>query len=123
MEYKEKWIQAFCSGTTAREVQKLGKMSKDTYYQLKADDAFMALVKERRDAVVKAAVNMMAEFIGKDILILQHEIIENKTTSKQTRMLAIKTMLTTFTAWRTETDVLERLEALEQAQDDLRTDF
>ena len=116
-EYPEKWIMAFLTGTRVKDICKQAGISRTKYYSLRADKAFEAVLRERKDMAVKSAVEALRAHFLRDVQILQ-EIAENKENSAQVRVNAVSVALSQLANWTSTIDLLERLEALENAQND-----
>ena len=115
--YPEKWINAFLQSTSVAETCRNANISKTKYYQLRKDDDFQKVLRERRDLCIHAAVQAMREHFLKGVQILA-EIAENPSVSPQTRVNAISCMMSQLANWETTEDVLQRLERLEQSKED-----
>lgn len=121
-EYPEKWISAFLTGTKVVEICELADISKKKYYQLKQDAAFQALLSERRDMMVSAAVDVLREAFIDNIRILR-EIAQDSGVSPQIRINSVSVQLSAFRDWVGIVDLQQRLERLEGTQRDENTTF
>lgn len=117
IEYPEKWVNAFLEGVKVAEVCQAAGFSRTKYYELKRDPDFLAVLRERRDAMIEAAVAAMRENFLKDVQILQ-QIAEDDGVSPQIRVNAISVQLSALREWVNITDLQARLEALEMARND-----
>jgi hypothetical protein len=70
------------------------------------------VIQERKEAILKTAVNKMQGYLTKDVEILQ-QIIEDPDTSAQTKVNAIQTLMNQLRDWTTTTDIMKKLEALQ----------
>ena len=116
-EYPERYISAFLTGTKVTEICEAAGFSRSKYYKLKADPDFQEVLRERRDLAVKGALEALREHFVKDVRILQ-EIAENPEISPQVRINAISISLQQLREWVPVVDLLQRIEALEQAEND-----
>lgn len=112
--YPEEVINAFLTSCKPIEIQRAACIGKTKYYRLKNDPDFQRIVTERRTAIVKEAVLKMESYLSKDVEILQG-IIENPETSAQTKINGINTLMNQLGNWKQTTEILERLEKLEEA--------
>lgn len=116
-DYPEKWINAFLVSTTVAETCRIAKISKTKFYQLKHDNDFQGVLRERRDMCIQAAVQALREHFLKGVHILA-EIAENPSVSPQVRVNAVSCMLSQLANWETTTDIIERIERLEEPKED-----
>ena len=87
-------------------------LSKKTCYKIRNDPEFQKVIRERKEAILKTAVNKMQGYLTKDVEILQ-QIIEDPETSAQTKVNAIQTLMNQLRDWTTTTDIMKKLEALQ----------
>ncbi len=111
--YPERLIMAFVTEIKAIEIQRAAGISDTKYYALKRDPAFMQAVTARRTEIVQAAVGQMEKSLEKNIGILQ-AIIDNPETAPQIRVNALNLFFNQLSQWKTTTEILERLQQLEQ---------
>ncbi len=121
-EYDERIIAAFLNNYRMTDVIRETGLSKNTAYKIRNDPAFQEVLRERKDAILKAAVNKMQGYLTKDVEILQ-EIIEDPQTSAQVKINAIQTLMNQLRDWTTTTDIIKRLEALQNPKNDIIETF
>lgn len=114
-EYPEKILNAFLTEWKPIEIQKKAGISRSYYYKLKADADFQKALTDRRSAMVKDAVLKMEGYLSHDVEILQ-SIIEKEDASDQVRVNAINALMNQLSQWRDSTEIIERIQALEDAQ-------
>lgn len=114
-EYPETLITAFLISYKPVEIMKSTGISKTKYYRLKADREFQRVLAERRTDLVKEAVLKMESYLSEDVEILQ-SIIRKPDTSDQVKINGINLLMNQLNAWKNTTEVLDRLQALEDAQ-------
>ena len=110
-EYNEKLIEAFLTEYKVIDIVRITGLSKTTIYKYKNDPAFQAVLTERRSAMVSSAVDRMTQYMNENVEALQ-SVIRDPETSAQTKVNAIQ-------SWTTTTDILRRLQALEDAEFDV----
>ena len=120
--HDERVIGAFLNNYRMVDVMKETGLSKNTVYKIRNDPEFQKVIQKRKEAILKTAVNKMQGYLTRDVEILQ-EIIEDQDTSAQTKVNAIKVMLDQLRDWTTTTDILRRLEALQNPSDDVSETF
>lgn len=114
----ERVIAAFMNNFRMTDVMKETGLSKNTVYKIRNDPEFQKVIRERKEAILKTAVNKMQSYLTRDIEVLQ-EIIEDPETSAQTKVNAIKTLMEQLRDWTTTTDIMKKLEALQKASKDV----
>ncbi len=114
-EYPESLITAFLTSFKRSEIMKLTGISKGKYYRLKSDPEFQRIVTERRTELVKDAVLKMEGYLSEDVEILQ-SIIRKEDTSDQVKINGINLIMSQLGQWKQTTEILDRLQALEDAQ-------
>lgn len=114
-QYPEELITAFLTSCKPAEVMKLTGISKTKFYRLKRDKIFQKILTERRTELVKTAVLKMESYLNEDVEILQ-KIIRKEDISDQVRINGINLLMSQLATWKQTTDILERLQALEDAQ-------
>lgn len=110
--HDERVIGAFLSNFRMVDVIKELKISKATAYKIRNDPAFQKVLRERKDAILQAAVEKMRGYMLQDTGILQ-DIIEDPETPAQTRVNAIQILMGQLREWLSTTDIIRRLEAIE----------
>lgn len=116
-EYNEKLIEAFLTEYKVIDIVRITGLSKTTIYKYKNDPAFQAVLTERRSAMVSSAVDRMTQYMNENVEALQ-SVIRDPETSAQTKVNAIQVMMNQLQSWTTTTDILRRLQALEDAEFD-----
>lgn len=114
-EYPETLITAFLMSYKPADIIKDTGISKSKYYRLREDPDFQRILTKRRTQIVKSAVLKMESYLNEDVERLQ-EIIRKDDTSDQVKVNAINLLMSQLSQWKNTTDILERLEALEDAQ-------
>ncbi len=114
-EYPENVITAFLMSYKPVEIMRISGIGKNKYYALKKDPDFMRIVTERRDELIKEAVLKMESYLSEDVEILQ-SIIRKPDTSDQVKINGINLLMSQLNAWKNTTEILARLQALEDAQ-------
>lgn len=108
----ERVISAFLNNFRMVDVIRETGLSKKTCYKIRNDPEFQKVIRERKEAILKTAVNKMQSYLTKDVEILQG-IIEDPETSAQTKVNAIQTLMNQLRDWTTTTDIMKKLEALQ----------
>ena len=114
----ERVIGAFLNNFRMVDVMRETGLSKNTVYKIRNDPNFQKVIRERKEAILKTAVNKMQGYLTKDVEILQ-EIIEDPETSAQTKVNAIQTLMNQLRDWTTTTDIMKKLEAIQKASEDV----
>ena len=109
----ERVIAAFLHSFRMVDVIRETGLSKKTCYKIRNDPEFQKVIRERKEAILKTAVNKMQSYLTKDVEILQG-IIEDPETSAQTKVNAIQTLMNQLRDWTTTTDIMKKLEALQE---------
>ena len=121
-EQDERVISAFLTNYRAVDIMKETGLSKSTVYKLRNNQVFQKVIKERKQAILKTAVNKMQSYLTKDVEILQ-EIIEDPETSPQVKINGIRVLMEQRRDWTMTTDIIKRLEALENPSEDVTETF
>ena len=108
----ERVISAFLNNFRMVDVIRETGLSKKTCYKIRNDPEFQKVIRERKEAILKTAVNKMQGYLTKDVEILQ-QIIEDPETTAQTKVNAIQTLMNQLRDWTTTTDIMKKLEALQ----------
>lgn len=116
--HDERVIGAFLNNFRMVDVMKETGLSKNTVYKIRNDPEFQKVIRERKEAILKTAVNKMQSYLTKDVEILQ-QIIEDPETSAQTKVNAIQTLMNQLRDWTTTTDIMKKLEALQKPSEDV----
>lgn len=114
----ERVIGAFLNNFRMVDVMRETGLSKTTCYKIRNDPKFQRVIRERKEAILKTAVNKMQGYLTRDVEILQ-QIIEDPDTSAQTKVNAIQTLMNQLRDWTTTTDIVKRLEALQNPSEDV----
>ena len=114
----ERVISAFLNNFRMVDVMKETGLSKNTVYKIRNNPEFQKVIQERKEAILKTAVNKMQGYLTKDVEILQ-QIIEDPDTSAQTKVNAIQTLMNQLRDWTTTTDIMKKLEALQKPSEDV----
>ena len=114
----ERVIGAFLNNFRMVDVMKETGLSKNTVYKIRNNPEFQKVIRERKEAILKTAVNKMQGYLTKDVEILQ-EIIEDPETSAQVKINAIQTLMSQLRDWTTTTDIIKRLEALQKPSENV----
>lgn len=114
----ERVIGAFLNNFRMVDVMRETGLSKNTVYKIRNDPEFQKVLRERKEAILKTAVNKMQGYLTKDVEILQ-QIIEDPDTSAQTKVNAIQTLMNQLRDWTTTTDIMKKLEALQKPSEDV----
>lgn len=118
----ERVIGAFLNNFRMVDVMKETGLSKNTVYKIRNDPEFQKVIRERKEAILKTAVNKMQGYLTKDVEILQ-QIIEDPDKSAQTKVNAIQTLMNQLRDWTTTTDLMKKLEALQKPSEDVSETF
>ncbi len=113
-EYSEKVIGAFLSNYKVKDIAAAAGLAVSTVNRYKRDPAFVAILNERRAAIVGAAVDRMNESILQDADVLQ-SIISDPAVNPAVRVNAINTKWVHLREWKAMIDFENRLRALEGA--------
>ena len=111
-KYDERIIAAFLNNFKAVDIMRELHISDTKYYKLKKDPELQRILQERKDSILSAAINKMRGYLLEDVDKLQ-EIITDTETAAQTRVNAIQILMNQLRDWTTTTDIIQRLEALE----------
>ena len=118
----ERVIGAFLNNFRMVDVMKETGLSKNTVYKIRNNPEFQKVIRERKEAILKTAVNKMQGYLTRDVEILQ-EIIEDPETSAQVKINAIQTLMSQLRDWTTTTDIIKRLEALQKTSENVSETF
>lgn len=114
-KYPESLITAFLTTFKPKDIMERAGISKSKYYKLKNDSEFQKILTERRSELIKEAVLRMESYLTEDVEILQ-DIIRDPETRDQVKINAINLLMSQLNQWKTTTEVLDRLQKLEDAQ-------
>ena len=111
-EFDERYIAAFLNNYRMTDIMREAGISKTKAYKLRNDPEFMEAVRQRKEAILKAAVNKMTATLTGDVETLQ-KIIDDPETSPQIKINALQVKWNQMREWITTTDIIKRLDALE----------
>lgn len=111
-EYDERYIAAFLNNFRMTDIMREAGISKTKAYALRNDPEFMEVIRQRKEAILKAAVNKMTTTLTGDVETLQ-KIIDDPATSPQIKINALQVKWNQMREWITTTDIIKRLDALE----------
>lgn len=114
----ERVIGAFLNNFRMVDIMRETGLSKNTVYKIRNDPEFQKVIRERKEAILKAAVNKMQGYLTKDVEILQ-KIIEDPETTAQVKINGIQTLMNQLRDWTTTTDIMKKLEALQEPSEDV----
>ena len=114
----ERVIGAFLNNFRMVDIMRETGLSKNTVYKIRNDPEFQKVIRERKEAILKAAVNKMQGYLTKDVEILQ-KIIEDPETTAQVKINGIQTLMNHLRDWTTTTDIMKKLEALQEPSEDV----
>lgn len=118
----ERVISAFLTNFRMVDVMKETGLSKKTCYKIRNDPKFQQVIRERKEAILKTAVNKMQSYMLSDAEALQ-KIIEDPETPRQVRINAINTKWTHMKEWTTTTDIMKKLEDLQNPSGNVSDTF
>lgn len=118
----ERVIGAFLNNFRMVDVMKETGLSKATCYKIRNNPEFQKVIRERKEAILKTAVNKMQSYLTKDVEILQ-QIIEDPNTSAQTKVNAIQTLMNQLRDWTTTTEIMKELRALKETSENVFDTF
>lgn len=113
--YSETVISAFLKHDKLTDIAREIGVTPQTAAKYRDDPDLQEILSDRRLQFVKAAVSKMQGFMTEGVEILQN-IIRDSETSPQTRVNAIQIMFNQCKVWTETTDILERLQTLEEAE-------
>ncbi len=111
----ERVIGAFLTNYRVVDIMRDSGLSKNIVYRLKKDERFQVVIRERKDAILQAAVNKLQGYMLKNIDILQ-DIIESPDTTANVKVNAIQVALNQLRDWTTTVELVRRVEAVEALQ-------
>lgn len=113
--FSEDVIQAFLLNSRTKDIAEASGLSTKTVSRYKKDPELQKILDERRLEYVKGAVSKLQTVMGECVDKLM-EIIRNDETAPQVKVNAIQTVFNQCREWTATTEILERLEAIEEAQ-------
>lgn len=108
----ERVIGAFLNNFRTVDIIRESGLGKTTVYKLKNNPEFQAVIRQRKDAILQAAVSKMQSYIMDDVETIQ-AIINNPEVSPQVRINAVNVKWSHLREWVTTTDILKRLADLQ----------
>lgn len=118
----ERVISAFLTNFRMVDVMKETGLSKKTCYKIRNDPKFQQVIRERKEAILKTAVNTMQTYMVKNVETLQR-IIDDPETPIPTRVNALNTYMSHLRDWTTTADIQKELEALRNTSGNGSTPF
>ena len=112
-EYSERVIGAFLSNYKVKDIAAAAGLSVSSVNRYKHDPAFVAILNERRAAIVGAAVDRMNESILNDVDVLQ-SVIDDEKVNPAVRVNAVNVKWVHLREWKALIDFETRLRALER---------
>lgn len=113
--YSETVINAFLKYDKLSDVARETGLSWNTVAKYQKDPYLQEILADRRMEIIKSSVNKMQGSMNECVDVLQ-SIIRDQEVSPQTRINAVQIMFNQCKAWTEVTDILERLKALENAE-------
>lgn len=113
--YNETVINAFLKYDKLSDVARETGLSWNTVAKYRNDPYLQEILADRRMEIIKSSVNKMQGSMNECVDVLQ-TIIRDQEVSPQTRINAVQIMFNQCKAWTEVTDILERLKALENAE-------
>ena len=110
----ERVISAFLKYYRDVDIIRETGLSRSTVYRLQRDKDFQKTINERKQRILKDAVNKMTSYLTKDVEILQ-QIIEDPETSAQTKINGIQLLMSQLREWTTTVNIIKELEELKEA--------
>ena len=114
-EYSEKVINAFVENARRKDIMNAAGIGRTKYYELRKDDDFMRIVRQRGSDIIGSAVQMMEQAMIENVEKLQ-AIIREPPERAQIIINALQLYFSVYTAMKESTEILQRLEALENAK-------
>ena len=118
----ERVISAFLTNFRMVDVIRETGLSKKTCYKIRNDPNFQKVIRERKESILKAAVNTMQSYMVKNVKTLQR-IIDDPETPIPTRVNALNTYMSHMRDWTTTVDIQKELEALRNTSGNGSTPF
>lgn len=112
VKYSEKVINAFVVNGKRKDIMQAAGIGRSKYYELKKDDAFMRIVRQRRTEVVGAAVQMMEQNMLENVERLQN-VIREPPERAQIVLNGLQLYFNVYGNLKESTEFMERLDALE----------
>lgn len=113
--YSEATVAAFLKYDKLADIAKEIGVTPQTAAKYRDDPALQEMLADRRMEFIKSATGRMQMFMDEGVRILQN-IIRDKSVSAQVKINGIQILLNQCKVWTEQTDILERLKALEEAE-------
>lgn len=113
--YSEATIAAFLKYDKLTDISKEIGVTPQTAAKYRDDPVLQEMLSDRRMEFIKSATSRMQMFLDEGVQILQN-IIRDKDVSPQTKINGIQILFNQCKIWTEQTDILERLKALEEAE-------
>ena len=114
-EFDESLVAAFARTPKISEIQKQTGISRSRLYRLRGDPEFQAVVRERREQLVREAIRRMEEGLGDAVRVLR-QIITDESIAPQVRLNAVNTLMSQLANWKQAVEFEARLTALEDVR-------
>ena len=114
-KYTEKIISAFVVYAKRKDILAAAQIGKTKYYELRKDEAFIRIVRQRRAEIVSAAVQTMEQNMIENVERLQ-DIIREPPERAQVVINALQLYFNTYSNLKESSEILHRLDVLEEAK-------
>lgn len=116
-EYSETVINAFLKYDKIVDIMTETGLSRSTIQRYKEDAKLQQLLAERKAEIIKSAVHKMQSFMSEGVETLM-DIVRSNDTAAQVKINAIQVMFNQCKTWTETADIIDRLKALEDAQNE-----
>lgn len=117
MTYSDELIMAFVTYTRTVDLMRVTGLSKQTIVKYKHSKALQTVVNEHRQEIISTCVRKLQTQLTKCVDTLA-SIRDDTNNNAQTRINACNSLMNHCRDWTLTCDVLDRLQALERAQND-----